>query len=348
MNDEKSTTSRTEKIRPPHEQDSPVVASRRGRFWVPGKVRQTSAGTVQAGPLYVEWEAPEKPVSDVPLLLIHGGGGQGTDWLTTPDGRPGWASRFVEAGRIVYVVDRPGHGRSPYHPDVIGEMGAPFPYEAAEGLFSPEAAAEEQTQWSFGHGPGDESVDQLVAAMGPLPKDLSTSQQMDRDRIAALLDRTGPAVLITHSAGGPAGWLAADARPELVRGIIAVEPVGPPFATVPGIGELGWGLTAAAVSYRPEMSTADEARITFEAGQGALTVPAWEGLPVSLVTGGASAFADFADQVVAFLKGAGADAVRLHLPELGIEGNGHGLIFEHNSDEIAARVLAEIDRRMLG
>ncbi|MEJ7658536.1 MAG: alpha/beta fold hydrolase [Hymenobacter sp.] len=50
-----------------------------------------------------------------PLVLVHGGTFQGTEWGTTPDGRPGWAQRLQEAGYAVLLVDRPGHGRSPYH-----------------------------------------------------------------------------------------------------------------------------------------------------------------------------------------------------------------------------------------
>ena len=108
-------------------------------------------------------------------------------------------------------------------------MGGPFPYEAANGLFFPDEAREQQTQWTFSRSIGEPEVDQLVAAMGPLPHDLAESQRMDADRLARLLDRIGPAVLFTHSAGGPAGWLTADARPELVKGIIAIEPIGPAF-----------------------------------------------------------------------------------------------------------------------
>jgi len=45
----------------------------------------------------------------------------------------------------------------------------------------------------------------------------------------ALLDRIGPAVLVTHSQARPFGWLIGDARPALVKGIVAMEPQGPPI-----------------------------------------------------------------------------------------------------------------------
>jgi len=46
---------------------------------------------------------------------------------------------------------------------------------------------------------------------------------------SALLDRIGPAILLTHSQAGQFGWILADARPSKVKAIIAIEPMGPPF-----------------------------------------------------------------------------------------------------------------------
>lgn len=327
----------------PHESDLPLISSRRGQVWIPGEVVETPNGTVQRAPLFAEWEAPENIRFPYPIVLVHGGGGQGTDWQTTPDGRPGWATRLVEAGYVVYVVDRPGHGRSPYHPEVVGQMGGPFPYEAANGLFFPDEAQAPQTQWTFPRTAGSPEVDALVAGMGPLPHDLAESQRMDADRLARLLDRVGPAILFTHSAGGPAGWLTADARPDLVKGIIALEPIGPAFGGFPGIGRLDWGLTAAPIGYKHAYATPEEAE---NAAPANLVIPALKDLPISLVTGGASAFAGFAQQVVDFLNTAGAQASWLHLPEHGIEGNGHGLIFEANSDEILEVITQELDKRI--
>jgi pimeloyl-ACP methyl ester carboxylesterase len=37
---------------------------------------------------------------------------------------------------------------------------------------------------------------------------------------------SGPAILLTHSQSGTFGWLVADARPALVKAIVALEPSG--------------------------------------------------------------------------------------------------------------------------
>ena len=41
-------------------------------------------------PMFVQYLLPERRRHDHPIVFIHGGGGQGTDWLETPDGRDGW------------------------------------------------------------------------------------------------------------------------------------------------------------------------------------------------------------------------------------------------------------------
>src|SRR5690606_25700112 len=65
--------------------------------------------------LFVQYMLPAEPQHRYPIVMIHGGGGQGTDWLETPDRRDGWVDYFVADGWDVYVVDRPGHGRSQSH-----------------------------------------------------------------------------------------------------------------------------------------------------------------------------------------------------------------------------------------
>jgi hypothetical protein len=65
-------------------------------------------------------------------------------------------------------------------------------------------------------------------------------------------------------------------------------------------------------------------------------------VPVVVITGSASPFAGAADAVVSHLGGLGAAARHLSLAERGITGNGHGLIFEANSDETARVALTVV------
>jgi pimeloyl-ACP methyl ester carboxylesterase len=56
-----------------------------------------------------------------PLLFIHGGSHTGDCYLRTPDGRGGWAPYVAARGRAAYVIDWPGHGKSPA-PEAFHEM----------------------------------------------------------------------------------------------------------------------------------------------------------------------------------------------------------------------------------
>src|SRR5690349_11668432 len=84
------------------------------------RVKLARGTVVNGAQMYVEYQIPARVRHPYPVVLVHGGGGQGTDWMTTPDGRPGWATMLLEEGFKVYVVDRPGQGRPPYHPYLNG------------------------------------------------------------------------------------------------------------------------------------------------------------------------------------------------------------------------------------
>src|SRR5574337_1860920 len=189
--------------------------------------------------MYVEHLAPDA-ATQPPFILIHGGGGQGLDYLVTPDGRPGWATLLAERGHDVYVVDRVGHGLSPYDSAVLGEFGPGMGVDFLADLFFPPAAgpgshptSDLHTQWPGGRTADDPAVRQFLSSQAPAPADTENAQRLDQAALAELLDRVGPAVLVSHSAGGPAGFLAADARPHQVLALVACEPLGPPFLGAP-------------------------------------------------------------------------------------------------------------------
>ncbi len=179
-------------------------------------------------------------------------------------------------------------------------------------------------------------MDDFIAGYGPLPADLAASEDMDADRLARLLDKIGPAILLTHSASGPSGWLAADRRPGLVKAIVSVEPMGPPFADIPNIGPLSWGLAAAPLTFNPPHVTPEAVRA---ADPATLRLPHLAGLPIAVVTGETSSFAQASPPIVERLRHGGAAAELLHLPDHGVTGNGHGLIYELNSDAALQPVL---------
>jgi len=318
----------------------PLRTTRRGHFWIAGEVVEMPDGMhVQRAPLFVQWEAPAEITRPYPLVLVHGGGGQMTDWQGTPDGRPGWMDRFVDEGYLVYAVDRPGHGRSWAHPDVVGKPGPMFAYELAIGLFSADIPGHDQGVWE--NVIGDPTLDQMVAGMGFFADDLAESQRLDQDRIARLLDRIGPAILVTHSASGPAGWLVADARPELVKGVFALEPMGPPFTGA--FARLDYGIAKAPLTYDPPVADSE----TLEAAEpGTYRLPNLAGIPIVVAVAAASPFTSWGHLMSDYINQAGGSAEFLNFADAGVAGNGHAPMFERNSEAAIQPILdwlAKID-----
>jgi pimeloyl-ACP methyl ester carboxylesterase len=58
-------------------------------------------------PIYVDHIAPPHGAvsSKTPVIMVHGGFHNGSCYLATPDGRPGWAPLFAAAGHSVLVPD---------------------------------------------------------------------------------------------------------------------------------------------------------------------------------------------------------------------------------------------------
>ncbi|AKC72493.1 alpha/beta hydrolase [Pandoraea oxalativorans] len=67
-------------------------------------------------PVYTDVVAAASDARKLPIVMLHGGFHNGTAFLATPDGREGWATFYARRGHDVYVVDWPGHGRSPSTP----------------------------------------------------------------------------------------------------------------------------------------------------------------------------------------------------------------------------------------
>ncbi|HVV92900.1 MAG TPA: alpha/beta hydrolase [Hyphomicrobiales bacterium] len=334
---------------------APLTIAEQGSFWVGVERVERPFGTVATGQMYVQFQIPSERRHPHALVMVHGGGGQGLDFIATPDGRPGWATDFLRRGHAVYVVDRMAHGRAPHHPDVQGPATPPPSYERMVELFSAPAKhagypqARLHTQWPGSGEVGDPALDQFMAGQGGMLASMAETHRAMRKGGAALLDRIGPAVLMTHSMGGAFGWLAADARPSLVKAIVALEPVGPPFMQMPGgMGGLDWGLTAIPMAYDPPAANAGELRRAPYPAPGPGLVDAviqaeparrlknLAGIPILLVTSEASWMAQFQHATAAFLRQAGADVRHLRLEEAGIRGNGHLMMGEKNSAAIAA------------
>ncbi len=270
---------------------------------------------------YVQWFIPVNP-RPVSILFVHGGGGQGADFVRTPDGRRGWVHRFLQAGYATYVLDRPGHGRSAWNENVLG----PATPTADYGMLYPrfvEPAKHDLWQGASKHNrwPSDPLAgDRFMASQGPMATTLGASQRHVEAIAEQLLDLTGPTVVVSHSMGGPCGWALSAVGGQRVAAVLAAEPLGYSGMVHP-LGTFNNGLA-------PE---------------------AYQGLhdpfakPVAIVTGEATWMREANRRAAEYVRARTPVFEHIALEEHGITGNGHMLMAESNSDEIADLMIRWLD-----
>ena len=321
-----------------------VTTSRRGSFWVGIEPVPGPLGTVMRGPMFVEWEAPADPQPGPPWVLVHGGGGQAIDY-TVHVRRP---SRLVPAARRAgthRVRRRPPRpwpvAASPGHPRPDGpaaRLRVPAP-----DLHPPARRSRQQSGCPPAH-----PVARRTRARRPRLRPVSVHVRADARRPRgdararggrgwpSCSDLVGPAIVVTHSAGGPGTFAGADARPDKVAALFAIETLGPPFLNRPEMGvNLAWGLACSPITYDPpvtdpsELDTVTEERA--ELGPIPITLqrePArrlahLSQFPIAVVTAEASMFLGFDRHLVEFLAQGGCDVELVRLADHGVHGNGH-------------------------
>jgi pimeloyl-ACP methyl ester carboxylesterase len=353
---------------------APLSILREGYLFAGGKYSTVAGRRVMSGQIYAEFQIPAKQTHPSPVVMIHGGGQSGTNFTQTPDGREGWAQFFLRNGYAVYVVDQVGRGKAAYQSDLYG----PATVLDLEGLQKRFTAPERynlwpqahlHTQWPGTGQPGDPSFDQFYASQMTGIADFALVQSLNRDAIVALLEKIGPAILLTHSQSGPFGWLVADARPDLVKAILAVEPNGPPFFDLQLLGApewfrygaklRPWGITAVPLHYVPPAPGPNDLDIAEqEKSDGpdfpkcwlqkapARQLPNLQKFPILLLTS-ESSFRAVDDHCTAkYLDQAGVHATWTKLEDIGIHGNGHMMMLEKNNSEIAGVMIRWLDKAL--
>jgi len=83
----------------------------------PSTFQRTSAFAPTQPMVYYDHLVPARAVGKPTIVMLHGGAHTGMCYLATADGRPGWAAYFAKRGYPVVVPDWPGSGRSGAIPD---------------------------------------------------------------------------------------------------------------------------------------------------------------------------------------------------------------------------------------
>jgi hypothetical protein len=185
-------------------------------------------GLYQVEAMYVQYFLPQRRLGKYPLLMWHGGGLTGVTYETTPDGREGWLNVFIRMGWDVYNSDAVERGRSGFaSPDVWPEQPV---FLTKADPFRRFRIGQDADAWN----PDPAKTRPYPGNQFPVEAyDNFTRQFVPRwtgndaaivAAYTALVDKVGPCVLMFHSQGGGFGFKVAEARPDLIKAIVAVEP----------------------------------------------------------------------------------------------------------------------------
>ena len=340
----------------------PLEIAEQGYFFCSGSYFDAPDGRFMSSQMYVEYQIPHHRTQALPIVMFSGGGQSGLNYAGTPDGRPGFRDYFLRAGYAVYLCDQPSRARSPHQAET-GRLSRHSTARVEQQFTAPARSklwpqAHLHTQWPGDGVAGDPVFDQYYAQSFPSLASFPQQQALNRDAGAALLDRIGEAILLTHSQSGTFGWLIADARPEKVRAIVALEPSGPPVHDMVAKGAPDWcedgartkpyGLTAEPLTYDPPLREGETLSfVQQDTADGEGLMRGWlqaeparklthlRSVPVLVVQGEASYHAPYDHNTVAYLRQAGVPVDFIRLADKGIHGNGHMLMLEKNNGEIA-------------
>ena len=319
--------------------------ARTGFFYAGGQYVGEKGKEVMDGAMYTEVWVPKNIRHPYPIVFYHGAGQTGTDWLQTPDGRPGWAYYLIDQGYVLYMLDYPTRGRSAYNP-TPGPDGKPVDGTMTirtgpnlETIWTDSKSCggrdcqpgQAHTQWPGPGTMGDPVFDTFVRGQVQFT---NTSTALAAKASLSLLDTIGtPVILLTHSQGGGVGWEVADQRPNLVKGIVTVEP--------------GGGVNRQMLKYDPPIGAITDIKTYNEAkadrpGENVCPLQMgpvhklvnFENLPVLDLSGDGGYHRAGDSCPPKWINQAGGHVEFIRLEDVGIKGNGHEMFLEKNSDVI--------------
>lgn len=289
--------------------------------------------------VYADILTPDAATGRMPVVMVHGGGHTGSCYLLTADNRPGWAPRFADAGFPVWVPDWPGCGRSGDVP--FDRLGGDLVCAALAAVIDDAAAASPTGKVILmGHSMG-----------GALSWKLT---ELRRDLIAR----------VVGVAPGPPGNIQPDADVVsesddeiVVRSFGMTRRLsrsrayagGPEFVSHKLIGKSTRFPRAVLDMYAGHVAAVPPRLIierqNVRGGQIRIADPSvFRDLPVLVFTGSDDTDhpKDVDGAVVDWLRANGADVDFCWLPDRGIVGNGHMLMMEDNSDELADIIIGHL------
>ncbi|WP_342236643.1 alpha/beta hydrolase [Inquilinus sp. OTU3971] len=331
------------------EKPVPLVIQEQGSFAVGGTTisapgtydpyKPSPAGqTFHGDHAYVFYQVPVG-ARPLPLVLWHGAGQFSKTWETTPDGREGYQTIFLRRGFGVYVIDQPRRGDAGRSTQPV--TIAPTPDE--QRWFDIFRVGMWPNLFPGVQFPRDpESLNQYLRQMTPNTGPFDV--EVVSDATAALFDRIGPGVLVTHSQAGGPGWRTA-IKSRNVRAIVAYEPgsgfVFPDGEAPSPMQSANGPLQAESISLS-EFQRLTEIPIIVFYGDNIpdkpVAEPGQDQWRVRLEM--ARLWRDAVNRH-------GGDVTVVHLPEIGIRGNTHFPFSDLNNLEIADQMSKFLEQKDL-
>jgi pimeloyl-ACP methyl ester carboxylesterase len=330
--------------------DAPITIVEQGSFFVggtevaaPGKFDPTLRNTSDAGQtfpidqMYVQYQIPQH-ARRFPLVMIHGANSTGTVWESTPDGREGYQTIFLRRGFAVYVVDFPRRGKAGF-PSFNGTLGDLLDKQiipnrtnrlSDQGAFIGVRLGPDFLEYFPNTQFPKDGLDQFLKEIIPGVMD---DENVIVDALAALLERIGPAILVSHSQSGRFAYLTAIRSPN-VKGIMDYEganqpfPVGQAPAPLPDYGGflVGPGAPVPLEDFLKLTKIPIQIVVGDNIPSSPQPIPQLETPRIRLI---------FKKQFVETVNRYGGDASLLLLPDVGIYGNTHAPFLDLNNLEVA-------------
>ena len=198
--------------------EKPITIADQGSFAVGGTVLIDSKGRNYHGDhAYVFYQKPLH-AKKYPLVFAHGIGQFSKTWETTPDGREGFQNIFLRRGYSTYLVDQPRRGNAGRSTETV-TLSPTFDEEEWFNRFRVGIHPNYFDGVQFSHD--KETLNQYFRQMTPTVGTIDLD--VYSDAYAALFDKIGEGIFVTHSQGGGVGWLTLP-KTKNIKAIAAYEP----------------------------------------------------------------------------------------------------------------------------
>lgn len=285
-------------------------------------------------PIYFDQFLPSVDSGRPHVVMVHGGSHTGSCYLLTADGRPGWAYRFADAGFPVTVPDWPGHGRSggALLDVVTGELVSEALAALVRGLRAPTVLLTHSMGAAFGWRVAEVCRDQVVhvIAVAPAAPGNAAARSSVRREDDAVVEVDTPTRTVSIPKRHRSRASLQMIKTKLV-GSSSQFPVG--------------ALESYANLVSPTAARLVYERLNVEGSQLHVDDPRrLEDIPITIVTGGDDIdHPEHVDRALAeWWTAQGVPTSFVWLPSLGIEGNGHMLMIESNSDQVADLLMSRL------